>query len=178
MSKICKEEGCENEVRAKGICKYHYNKFWAEKHRGKKICVFSGCKNEKYAKGWCRQHYQIQWLVSRNQPNKNFCGYCGTKIAETAKRNARYCNVKCRNQFIIYGANVEIAENRVIYRNEAFCILTKWKRGLVDPILYLRTIDIYIKIVGFNFNMIKDLNPEKTIKLCLKEIKKIYGVLE
>ena len=69
--KKCSVDGCENELRAKGLCDKHYRRL---KHTGKletkrdvslyrgrttnELCDFPGCKNKIVTAGLCSNHYK------------------------------------------------------------------------------------------------------------------------
>lgn len=73
--KLCKEEGCRSEVRAKGLCVAHYSALrylhlkmkgkarvrplkGARKPTEKKLCRADGCDKYSLSKGMCLNHYR------------------------------------------------------------------------------------------------------------------------
>jgi hypothetical protein len=66
----CIEDGCDAPVKAKGLCKAHYQRLLRHghtKHRGRtsapKPCAIETCDNHLYAKDLCHAHYikQRKW---------------------------------------------------------------------------------------------------------------------
>jgi hypothetical protein len=74
-TRICKIEGCEKPVQAKGLCSMHYGRIrngytdmrpeplprrWKpDDSRQKGICLMPNCGESHYAKGYCRTHYDL-----------------------------------------------------------------------------------------------------------------------
>jgi hypothetical protein len=63
----CTEEGCVEPVKAKGLCKAHYQRLlrhghtrYTDRKRPARICIISGCDNYLYAKDLCHAHYAKQ----------------------------------------------------------------------------------------------------------------------
>lgn len=66
----CAEDGCREPVKAKNLCKMHYQRLLRHghtKHRDRKMpakpCAIETCDNYLYAKGLCHAHYikQRKW---------------------------------------------------------------------------------------------------------------------
>jgi hypothetical protein len=66
----CTEDDCAEPVKAKGLCKMHYQRFLRHGHtmyRNRttpaKPCAIETCDNHAYAKGLCHAHYikQRKW---------------------------------------------------------------------------------------------------------------------
>lgn len=69
----CVEDGCSEPVKAKGLCKMHYQRLLRHGHtryltrkRPAKQCVIDGCDNVLYAKDLCHAHYakQRKWRAA------------------------------------------------------------------------------------------------------------------
>jgi hypothetical protein len=63
----CTEEGCAEPVKAKGLCKMHYQRLlrhghtrYTDRKKPARICVIDGCDNLLYAKDLCHAHYAKQ----------------------------------------------------------------------------------------------------------------------
>jgi len=85
MELVCKTEGCDNLVRARGLCNRHY-----EEWRGTQVpCSVQGCTRGARAKGMCSMHY-YRW---RNH------GEVGQ--GEPMRRGRRPCKVDdCDNEAV------------------------------------------------------------------------------
>jgi hypothetical protein len=66
----CEEDGCSEPVKAKGLCKMHYQRLLRHGHvrpgtraKSMKKCIIESCDNTLYAKGLCHAHYMkhIRW---------------------------------------------------------------------------------------------------------------------
>lgn len=75
--KACTIESCEESVKFKGLCSYHYyrkrDKGDAPLHPSKRwsmvqICEVIDCSNEVQATLLCKKHYRtyLRWKVSKN----------------------------------------------------------------------------------------------------------------
>jgi hypothetical protein len=69
----CTKDGCSEPVKAKGLCKTHYQRLLRHGHtryRNRKTppkpCMIETCDNHLYAKGLCHAHYikQRKWQSS------------------------------------------------------------------------------------------------------------------
>ncbi len=61
---VCKIEGCERPVRAKGYCRVHY-KNWRRGEYGDarfKVCRMEGCTKPRHAKAFCEEHFKSEVL--------------------------------------------------------------------------------------------------------------------
>jgi hypothetical protein len=63
----CIEEGCVEPVKAKGLCKAHYQRLlrhghtrYTDRKKPARICIINGCDNHLYAKELCHAHYAKQ----------------------------------------------------------------------------------------------------------------------
>ena len=61
--KICKVEGCEGDVKARGFCNKHYTRWmkYGQTELPPKIiknCMVEGCDKEVHGKGYCNKHYE------------------------------------------------------------------------------------------------------------------------
>jgi hypothetical protein len=66
----CSEYGCAEPVKAKGLCKMHYQRLlrhghtrYRDRKKPAKACAIPECDNTLYAKGLCHAHYakQFRW---------------------------------------------------------------------------------------------------------------------
>ena len=66
----CVEDGCSDPVKAKGLCKAHYQRLlryghtkYQDRTSVPKPCEIGTCDNHSYAKGLCHAHYakQLKW---------------------------------------------------------------------------------------------------------------------
>jgi hypothetical protein len=69
----CTEEGCAEPVKAKGLCKMHYQRtlrhghtMYRDRKKPARICLIDGCDNHLYAKDLCHAHYikQRKWSAA------------------------------------------------------------------------------------------------------------------
>lgn len=72
--KICRIEGCNDPVRAKGMCKKCSERIRLRKKRGitpdkfrgrylvRRVCKVSGCEKKHLAKGYCKRHYNLTFV--------------------------------------------------------------------------------------------------------------------
>ena len=69
----CVEDGCLEPVKAKGLCKAHYQRFlrhghtrYRDRKKPAKRCLIDGCDNVLYAKDLCHAHYakQRKWRAA------------------------------------------------------------------------------------------------------------------
>jgi hypothetical protein len=69
----CTEDGCAEPVKAKGLCKTHYQRLlrhghtkYTDRKKPARICMIDGCDNHLYAKGLCHAHYikQRKWQAA------------------------------------------------------------------------------------------------------------------
>jgi hypothetical protein len=91
----CEEDGCSEPVKAKGLCKMHYQRLlrhghtrYRDRKKPAKSCDILECDNILYAKGLCHAHYikQLKWKsrgvdAHRYQEmlreQNNVCAICG-----------------------------------------------------------------------------------------------------
>lgn len=69
----CIEDGCTGSVKAKGLCKMHYQRLlrhghtrYTDRKKPARICLIDVCDNHVYAKNLCHAHYikQRKWSAS------------------------------------------------------------------------------------------------------------------
>lgn len=69
----CSEDGCPSPVKAKGLCKAHYQRLlrhghtrYQDRKSTPKPCAIETCDNHLYAKGLCHLHYakQRKWQAA------------------------------------------------------------------------------------------------------------------
>lgn len=73
----CYADGCDQEVRARGLCGKHYYRLQTYGDPNFKVvernysrregCSVEDCPKSHYARGWCRKHY-VRWL-KHGDPN-------------------------------------------------------------------------------------------------------------
>jgi hypothetical protein len=70
---LCKVEGCDELVVAKGYCTKHYFNHWMQGLE-EKTCNYGGgkCLNHQFRRGYCRAHYNAMLSKTR-------CMYLGCK---------------------------------------------------------------------------------------------------
>jgi hypothetical protein len=91
----CEEDGCSEPVKAKGLCKMHYQRLLRHGHvrpgtraKSMKKCIIESCDNTLYAKGLCHAHYakQLKWeslgvdafrYQEMLREQDNVCAICG-----------------------------------------------------------------------------------------------------
>lgn len=100
----CSTGNCTEDVRAKGLCNYHYQEMFAEKKR-ELSCVHENCEKPQRRRGLCSKHYNLK---RRNETCHNdFCkkiiyrdGLCNKHFIQLRGRCAfRLC--ESRNIFCI-----------------------------------------------------------------------------
>jgi len=73
---ICKISGCDNLVKAIGLCEKHYARKRRNGHPLRlinseiKICTIKGCRLKCHARYYCKKHYQR--YVERARKNEKF----------------------------------------------------------------------------------------------------------
>jgi len=69
----CVEDGCAEPVKAKGLCKMHYQRLlrhghtrYTDRKKPARICAVDGCDSHLYAKELCHAHYikQRKWKAA------------------------------------------------------------------------------------------------------------------
>jgi hypothetical protein len=133
-----------------------------------KKCSIEGCPRPFLSKGYCKVHYNQ--LARKKKPSSGTP--CETEGCNGTAYKFKLCN-PCRIRL-----NIKIDEAPLIKLtpiednlNEVKLILTKWKRGYIDELLYFRTINLYLNIFDYNREIEKNSNPNDLIVYILKELK-------
>jgi hypothetical protein len=175
---------CNNEARTRGFCGSCYWKKWRSGelkiHKRKDtICEEEGCQEIGNSKGFCRRHYALHYYRGKKygRTTKKIvwgtCVACGGTFPQT-RIDRTTCNRYCYYVWKKRGdTDGGLKEKR---RGEAMIILTKWRRGMIDDILVLRTINLYLEILGTAGEHSLSGDLEGIIKYCVREIKSCYGV--
>ena len=95
-SDICKFEGCERGVKAKGLCHKHYtfqqNKKRIENNKQQgKICKVNGCERGVSLDGYCQSHYTNQRKKKKEERNKKLGKICKVNGCERGVLTNHLC---------------------------------------------------------------------------------------
>lgn len=168
VDRICSIEGCDNPYYANELCNKHYTREYVAKRRVKeeKICSIEGCGKPYWAKDFCKNHYNFNHRTKKSKEEPKICVTlnCGRKAYKFD-----IC-MKCRRVGRYYSRKIYLKENPEVYLEEIKRVLTKWKWGYIDELLYFRTLDLYLKIWNWNKN-IEYVDLERVMRFILKELK-------
>ena len=95
-SDICKFEGCERGIHAKGYCKKHYNIQHEKKteERNKtlgNLCEIEGCERGVLTDGCCRTHYLTKKSKKMEESNRKKGKICKIEGCEKGGTSKGYC---------------------------------------------------------------------------------------
>lgn len=173
---------------SRGLCNTCYHKLWRQNNIPKvfrESCLVEECENPFYCKGYCKKHYAVWYyrmkkggdftprIKKEKVIKKKICTMCG---GDVPKGRRTYCGIKCYNKKIMGYKELNL-HNLEKYRGEAIILLTKWKRGYIEPILFFRIVNLYIELFGLTFTLQRVNKPEVTCRECLKQIKTAYGLV-
>jgi hypothetical protein len=167
--KICSIEGCEAPYYSKDLCNKHYTREYVVKRRNKqeKICSMEGCVGTYWAKGLCKNHYTRNYEAKKKankEPKICVTPNCGRKAYKYD-----IC-IKCKKVGRFYTHRIYLKGNPEVHLEEIKRVLTKWKWGYIDELLYFRTLDLYLKIWEWN-RKIEYVDIDKVMRFILKELK-------
>jgi 5-methylcytosine-specific restriction endonuclease McrA len=96
---VCTREDCTNKVKARGLCKNHYDRQITAR------CTLDGCSNPRHARGMCRTHYR-RWARASGLGASPSDAWSESRRSNYHARRARM-NGQARNTKVFVSALIE-----------------------------------------------------------------------